>query len=177
MSLLFGNCKYKGSDRGHNAEQGNPHGGVAVKGVGTYLCLGGLDIDYVVLLQVEIGRLGYVGFVQVKVIYPTHTRGVFTEQLHVIAYREEGHIACLCQGLEDGDFFGISSIGAWASYFAQYAELVVGGTHGDVGYFLEVGLKLFANQGFTFAVGQAHYFETPQYRKIDTTLIIYQIGQ
>lgn len=55
MSLLFGNCKYKGSDGSHDAEQGNPHGRVAVKGIGTYLRLGGLDIDHVVLLQVEIG--------------------------------------------------------------------------------------------------------------------------
>lgn len=55
MSLLFGNCEYKGSDGSHDAEQGNPHGGVAVKGIGTNLCLGGLDIDHIVLLQVEIG--------------------------------------------------------------------------------------------------------------------------
>lgn len=55
MSLLFGNCKYKRSDGSYNAEQGNPHGGIAVKGIGTYLCLGGFDIDHVVLLQIEVG--------------------------------------------------------------------------------------------------------------------------
>lgn len=59
MSLLFGNCEYKRSDGSHNAEQSNPHGGVAIKGIGTYLRLGGLDINHVVLLQVEIGGVVY----------------------------------------------------------------------------------------------------------------------
>lgn len=177
MSLLFGNCEYKGSDGSHDAEQGNPHGGVAVKGIGAYLRLRGLDIDHVVLLQVEIGRLGYVSFIQVEVVYPAHACGVFAEQLYVVAYREEGHVACLCQGFEDGDLFGIGGIGTRASYFAQYAEFVVGGTHRDVGYFLQVGLQLFANQGLTFAVGQAHNLETSQYREINTSLIVYQVGQ
>lgn len=177
MSLLFGNCEYKGSDGSHDTEQGNPHGGVAVKGISTYLRLGGLDIDHVVLLQVEIGRLGYVGFIQVEVIYPAYACGVLTEQLYVVAYREEGHIACLCQGFEDGDFFGISGIGARCIDFTQYAEFVVGSTHRDVRYFLQVGLELFTNQGFTFTVGQAHYLEVTQYGEIDTALIVYQVGQ
>lgn len=177
MSLLFGNCEYKGSDGSHDAEQGNPHGGVAIKGIGTYLCLGRLDIDHVVLLQVEIGRLGYVSFIQVEVVYPAYACGVFTKQLHVIAYREEGHIACLCQGLEDGHLFGIGSISTRASYFAQYAEFIVGSTYGDVRCFLQIGLQLFADQGFTLAVGQAHYFDCTQYREINAALIVYQISQ
>lgn len=175
MSLLFRNCKYKGSDGSHNTEQGNPHGGVTVKGVGTHLRLGGLDIDHVVLLQVEIGRLGYVGFIQVKVIYPTHACGVFAEQLNVITYREEGHVACLCQSFEDGDFFGIGGIGAGFAYFAQYTELVVGGTYGDIRCFLEVGLEFFANQCFTFAVGETHHLDHAQYGEVDIALVVYQI--
>lgn len=177
MSLLFGNCEYKRSDGSHNAEQSNPHGGVAIKGIGTYLRLGGLDINHVVLLQVEIGGLGYIGLVQVKMIYPTYACGVFAKQLYVIAYREEGHVACLCQGFEDGDFFGIGGIGARVSYFTQYAELVVGGTYGDIRYFLQVGLEFFTNECFAFAVGQAHYLEVTQYGEIDTALIVYQVGQ
>lgn len=175
MSLLFGNCKYKGSNGSYDAEQGNPHGGVAVKGIGTYLGLGGLDIDHVVLLQIEVGGLGYVGFIQVEVIYPAYARGVFAEQLHVIAHREEGHIASLCQSFEDGDFFGIGGVGTRFAYFTQYAELVVGSTYRHIRCFLQVGLELFTNEGFTLAVGQAHYLDHAQYGEVDIALVVYQI--
>lgn len=175
MSLLFGNCEYKRSDGSHDAEQGNPHGGVAVKGIGTYLCLGGLDIDHVVLLQVEVGRLGYVGFVQVKMVHPAYTCGVFTKQLHVVAYREKSHIACLCQGFEDGHLFSIGGVGAWCIDFTQYAELVVGGTYGDIGHFLQVGLELFANECFALTVSQTHYLDCTQYGEVDIALVVYQI--
>lgn len=175
MSLLFGNCKYKGGDGSYDTEQGNPHGGVAVKGVGTYLRLGGLDIDHVVLLQVEIGRLGYVSFIQVEVVYPAYARGVFTKQLHVIAYREEGHIACLCQGFKNSHFFGIGSVGARCINFTQYAELVVGSTYRHIRCFLQVGLELFTNEGFTLAVGQTHHLDHAQYGEVDIALVVYQI--
>lgn len=177
MWLLFGNCKYKGGNGSYDAEQGNPHGGVAVKGIGTYLGLGGLDIDHVVLLQVEIGRLGYVGFIQVEMVYPAYTRGVFSKQLYIVAHREEGHVAGLCQGFEDGHLFGIGSVGARCIDFTQYAELVVGSTYRHIRCFLQVGLELFANQGFTFSVGQTHYFDCTQYREINAALIVYQISQ
>lgn len=167
----------QGSHGGNDAQQGNPHGRVAVEGIGAYLGTGGFHIDHVVLLEVEVGGGGDVCLGEVEVIHLAAAGRVFTHQLYVVAYGEQGHVACLGNGFEDGDFLVAYLIGARSVYFAQYAELIIGGAYRYVGYFFQVGFQQFAEMVFTFAVGHTHHVDHAQDGEIDVAVVIDQVGQ
>lgn len=173
--MLFGNGQYQCTDGGEHTQDGYPHRGIAVEGIGAYLGLGRLDVDNVVLLQVEIGALGDGGIVQVEVHHVTAAYAVFAQQLYIIAYGEEGHIARLCQSFEQGDFLVVYSIGTWFVNFAQYAEFVVGAADGNQRGFFQIRLELFTQQGFALAGSHAGNFKFAQYGEVNHAFVVYQI--
>lgn len=173
-SLPKGNNE-QGGQGGGQAEQANPDGGVVAERIGTNLCLGGLDIDNVVLLQIVFGGKGDAGLGEVEMDDMTTADGVFAQELHVIAVGKEGHVASLSQRLEDVDALVGDGERTRVVDLAYDADLEIVDADGDIGLFVEVGLKLLADECLALAAGKAGHGEPAEHGIIDAAFVVDQV--
>lgn len=161
---------------GYQDGSGRDDGGGGVTDVGV-LGLGFVrgDIEDVVLTQVEVGRQHQVALGQVEFLDFALAVGVFANQLHVGAHAIHGHIAGHGQGFQYVYFFVAHGEGAWAGYFAQHGNLIVGHAHGHDGRFFQVRSQLFANQVFCLVLGESTHLQAAQHREVNFALVVYQI--
>ena len=76
---------------------------------------------------------------------------VLAQQLYVVAYGEQGHVAGQCKCLEYVDALVVHGVGSRFVDFTEHAYRIVGGPHGYVWRFVQVFLQLLAYQGLAFA--------------------------
>ena len=142
-----------------------------------HLGLGGLDVDYVVLLQIVLRSKGDAGLSKVEMNDLTTTDGVFASELNVVAIGKEGHIACLGQGLKDVDAFVGDSKRTRMVNFAQYTDFEIVDADCDIGDFVEVGLQLLTDKVFALTAGKARNGKLAQNGIVDAALVVDQIIQ
>ena len=71
---------------------------------------------------------------------------VFADELDVVSYTVNGHVACHGKRLENIHFLIIDSESSGTVHFTEDRNFVVGHTYSDNRYFFEIRTKLFTDK-------------------------------
>ena len=126
--LLAGEGKDEGGNGGQHAEEGEPHGGGAGEEGVSRLDLLGFYIDNIILLEIVIGRVKYLGIIDVQLMILTLALRILTDQENLVTLTIEIQIAGTGDGLNNTDLLIRSRIDTRHFNSTQHRIFVIGHT-------------------------------------------------